>query len=44
MVSLWATRVVQFGGAVRELKRFVGCGEQVLETKHMRCTAAKWPI
>jgi ribonuclease HI len=25
------------GGAVRELQRYVGCGEPVLETKHMRC-------
>ena len=25
------------GGAVRELPRYVGCGEPVLETKHMRC-------
>ena len=25
------------GGAVRELQRFVGCGQPVLETKHMRC-------
>ena len=29
------TRAV--GGAVRELQRYVGCGEPVLETKHMRC-------
>ena len=25
------------GGAVRELQRYVGCGEPVLETTHMRC-------
>ena len=25
------------GGAVRELQRFVGCGQPVLETKHMTC-------
>lgn len=25
------------GGAVRELQRYVGCGQPVLETKHMRC-------
>ena len=25
------------GGAVRGLQRYVGCGEPVLETKHMRC-------
>ena len=25
------------GGAVRELQRYVGCGDPVLETKHMRC-------
>ena len=31
------------GGAVRELQRYVGCGEPVLETvtKHMRCKCAK---
>ena len=28
------------GGAVRELQRFVGCGEPVLETKHMKCSCA----
>ena len=25
------------GGAVRELQRYMGCGEPMLETKHMRC-------
>jgi hypothetical protein len=29
------------GGAVRELQRYVGCGDPVLETKHMRCKCAK---
>ena len=29
------------GGAVRELQRYVGCAERVLETKHMRCKCAK---
>ena len=29
------------GGAVRELQRYVGCGEPVLETKHMRCKCAQ---
>ena len=29
------------GGAVRELQRYVGCGEPVLETKHTRCECAK---
>ena len=29
------------GGAVRELQRYVGCGEPVLETKHMGCKCAK---
>ena len=29
------------GGAVGELQRYVGCGEPVLETKHMRCKCAK---
>ena len=28
------------GGAVREQQRHVGCGEPVLETKHMRCKCA----
>ena len=28
------------GGAVRELQRYVSCGEPVLETKHMRCKCA----
>ena len=26
------------GGAVSELQKYVGCGEPVLETKHMRCS------
>ena len=25
------------GGAMRELQRYVGCGEPVLETEHIRC-------
>ena len=29
------------GGAVRELQRYVGCSEPVLETKHMRCKCAE---
>ena len=29
------------GGAVRELQRYVGCGDPVLETKHMRCKCSK---
>ena len=29
------------GGAVRELQRYVGCGEPVLQTKHMRCKCAQ---
>ena len=33
------------GGAVRELQRYVGCGEPVLETTHMRCkcSSSEWP-
>ena len=27
------------GGAVRELRKYVGCSQPVLETKHMRCRA-----
>jgi hypothetical protein len=29
------------GGAVRELQRYVGCGDPVLQTKHTRCKCAK---
>ena len=29
------------GGVVRELQRYVGCAELVLETKHMRCKCAR---
>ena len=29
------------GGAVRELQRYVGCAEPVLEAKHTRCKCAK---
>ena len=29
------------GGAVRELQKYVGCGEPVLETKHMRCSCVE---
>ena len=38
------TQARAVGGAVRELQRYVGCGEPVLETKHMRCkrSSSEW--
>ena len=35
------TRAVGGARAVRELQRYVGCGEPLLETKHMRCKCAE---